>query len=56
VGTIGATTAGTWIEVDVTAAVTGDGVVALRLTTPSTNSVVYSSRESTRPPQLVVVP
>ncbi|QYG92237.1 DNRLRE domain-containing protein [Iamia sp. SCSIO 61187] len=56
VATLGATTAGSWVEVDVTAAVAGDGALALRLTTPSTNSAVYSSRETTRPPQLVVVP
>ena len=44
------------MEVDVTAAVAGNGALALRLTTPSTNSAIYSSRETTRPPQLVVVP
>ncbi|HEU5149440.1 MAG TPA: PKD domain-containing protein [Iamia sp.] len=54
--TVGATTAGTWVEVDVTALVTGNGALALGLTTPSTNSAVYSSREGVHPPQLVVVP
>jgi PKD repeat protein len=56
VATMGATTNGTWVEVDVTAAVTGNGAVALRLATPSTNSAKYSSREGTRPPELVLVP
>lgn len=50
------TTAGAWVEVDVTGAVTGNGAVALRLTTPSTNSAIVSSREGGHPPQLVVVP
>jgi hypothetical protein len=56
VATVPATTAGTWVEVDVTAAVTGDGAVALQLTTPSTNSAIYSTREGAHAPQLVVIP
>lgn len=53
---LGASTAGTWLEVDVTALVAGNGAVSFRLTTPSTNSAVYASREGVHPPQLVVIP
>ncbi len=56
VATVATTSVGTWVEIDVTSAVSGTGSLALRLTTPSTNSAVYSSREGTHPPQLVIVP
>lgn len=48
--------AGTWAELDVSGAVTGNGVVQLVLSTTDTDSVIYGSRESTHPPQLVVTP
>jgi PKD repeat protein len=50
----GAAAAGAWIELDVTGAVAGDGSYAFGVLTPSTESVGYSSREGTSPPQLVV--
>jgi PKD repeat protein len=54
-GAAGATTNGTWAEVDVTSAVTGNGEVSFALTTTSSNSSYYTSREgATNKPQLVV--
>jgi hypothetical protein len=52
--TAGRTTAGSWVELDVTSAVTGNGTVELGVTTTSTDSAIYSSREGANPPQLVV--
>jgi parallel beta-helix repeat protein len=52
--TTGAVTAGEWVTVDVSSAVTGDGLVSLALTTPSGTSVKVASRESSSPPQLLV--
>ncbi|MEO6989071.1 MAG: DNRLRE domain-containing protein [Aquihabitans sp.] len=54
--TLGRTTAGTWIDVDVTAAVAGNGDVAFRLAGTTTDSAYFGSRESTTAPQLVVTP
>jgi hypothetical protein len=51
--TLGAVTK-TWVEFNVTAAVTGNGVVSFALKTTSTDSVYYSSKEGTNPPQLVI--
>ncbi|MGH9037273.1 MAG: DUF7594 domain-containing protein, partial [Acidimicrobiia bacterium] len=57
---IGATvaTAGTWVDVDVTSAVTeavtGDDRVSLAVSGGSTNAVDYDSRESANDPQLIV--
>ena len=51
-------TAGTWVDVDVTGAVTGalgaDGTVSLAVGGGATNAVYYDSRESANDPQLVV--
>jgi len=45
----------TWVEYDVTAAVTGNGTVSFALTTPSGNSVYYYSREAaSNRPELIV--
>jgi PKD repeat protein/predicted MPP superfamily phosphohydrolase len=52
--TLGAVVVGTWYELDVTSAVTGPGPVAFALTGGNTNTVYFSSREGTNPPQLVV--
>ena len=54
VANIGAVAAGTWIEIDVTAIVTGNGSYSFGATTTSANSVRYSSKEGANPPQLVV--
>jgi PKD repeat protein len=53
-GSFGSVGLGTWVEIDVSAAVTGEGVVSFGLTNASANSAYYSSREGTNPPQLVV--
>ena len=52
--TAGKVVAGTWIELDVTAAVTGNGEVNLGIQTTSSNSTLYASREAAEEPTLVV--
>ena len=56
VATVGAVTAGTWVEVDVTKAVTGNGTYSFMATSPSTNTAQFATRESTTPPTVVYVP
>jgi hypothetical protein len=52
---LGAVSIGTWYELDVTPAVTGDGTLSLGLKTSSSDGVHYASREdSAHAPQLVV--
>ena len=53
---LGAVQVGAWYEVNVTALVTGDGAVALRVTSGSSNGADYSSTEGAAgfAPQLVV--
>jgi trimeric autotransporter adhesin len=56
IASAGATTRGGWVELDVTRAVRGDGVVSFALRSTSANAAAYASRESgARAPQLVVV-
>ena len=43
-----------WVEFDVSALVTADGTYDFALSSTSSNSARYSSREGTNPPQLVV--
>ena len=45
---------GTWVEFDVTAAVSGNGTHSFGLSSASGNSVIYSSAEGNCPPQLVI--
>jgi PKD repeat protein len=52
--TAGKVVAGTWIELDVTSAVTGNGDVNLGIQTTSSNSTLYASREAAEDPTLVV--
>jgi hypothetical protein len=54
VANIGTVSAGTWIEVDVTSTVTGNGSYSFGAISTSANSVRYSSKERANPPQLVV--
>ncbi|HEU4356088.1 MAG TPA: DNRLRE domain-containing protein, partial [Actinomycetota bacterium] len=58
IATLGKVVSGSWYEVDVTSAVTGDGPVAFRVSTSSTNGSGFSSRDGTAGfvPQLVVTP
>jgi chitodextrinase len=55
-GTIGAVAAGTWYEVDVTGALTADGLVSFRVSSTSTNGADYASKErgASTAPQLVL--
>jgi hypothetical protein len=46
--------AGTWLSMDVTALVTGNGDVDIGVITPGTTAISLSSRESANAPQLVV--
>lgn len=43
-----------WLEYDVTAAVTGDGMYSFALVADSEEEVTFSSREGTEPPELIV--
>jgi hypothetical protein len=56
VASLGAVSAGTWYEVNVTSLVTGDGVVSLRVTSPNSNGADYSSKEGSASfvPELVI--
>ncbi len=50
----GSITAGSWVELDVTGHVTGDGLVSLALTSSDANRIILNSRETGTPPELVV--
>jgi len=54
VATGGAVSDGAWVEFDVTAIVTGSGTFSFALTSASTNSAYFSSREGAHSPELVV--
>jgi FlgD Ig-like domain/IPT/TIG domain/Beta-propeller repeat len=51
----GPVVANTWLELDVTTAVTGNGTYSFAVSGGSNNVVDYSSSEGANPPQLVVV-
>ena len=46
---------GAWVDFDVTSAVTGNGEVTFAVTTTSSNSVYFTSREGVNKPQLVLL-
>ena len=50
----GAVSGGTWVNYNVTSAVTGNGTLNFVLAADSTDGVVFSSRQGSQPPQLVV--
>ncbi|GGR98061.1 hypothetical protein GCM10010169_48300 [Micromonospora fulviviridis] len=52
----GPITAGTWVSLDVSSLVTGDGPVTIALTTTDDTALRITSREGTRPPRLFVPP
>jgi len=55
VGSSGAFSAGTWVEVDVTSLITGSGTISLALSTASSTAMSLGSRESgANAPQLVI--
>jgi len=51
----GAIALNTWVEFDVTAAISGNGIYSFGLTSGSTNSAQYSSKEGLNLPELVVL-
>jgi PKD repeat protein len=56
VGDIGAVTAGSWVEVDVSGLVTGDGTYSMALIGAVADVGSYHSRTGANPPQLVMTP
>ena len=50
----GTISSGTWVEYNVTSVVTGNGTFSFVLAADSTDGVVFSSRQGSQPPQLVV--
>ena len=52
---VGSVTTGTWVEFDVSAVVTGNGTYSFGLLSSSSDSVLYSSRESSDRPELIVL-
>jgi hypothetical protein len=57
IASLGPVVGKTWVQVDLTSYITGDGTYSLRVTTPSAHEAYYTSREGTSGfrPQLVVV-
>jgi hypothetical protein len=53
-GDLGAVNTDSWVELDVTAAVTGNGTYDFALSAGSSDGSTYHSREAANPPQLVV--
>lgn len=51
----GRVTTGTWVELDVTSHVTGNGEYSFAVANSSSDSVSYSSREGGQPPEIVVM-
>jgi len=51
---VGGVSTGTWVEVDVTTTVLGNGTYAFRLSGESTDGVDFHSREGANDPQIVV--
>jgi hypothetical protein len=52
--TVGAVVAGSWVEVDITPAINGNGTFAFGLAKIGADSAYYGSRESAHVPQLVI--
>ena len=51
---LGSVQSGSWYEVDVTAAVTGDGLVGIEGLSSDLDGARYSTREGSAPPQLIL--
>ena len=56
VASVGAAAIDTWIDVDLTAAVPGNGTYSFAATSVSTNTLIFSSREGSIAPQVIVTP
>jgi hypothetical protein len=50
----GPTTAGSWIDIDVSSTLTGNGQISFALISTDSNRILMSSREGANPPELVV--
>ena len=46
---------GTWVEIDLTSAITGNGTYSFEAVSTSTNTGEYSTSQGANPPQVVVV-
>ena len=53
-GSFGAVNSGTWVELDLTSAIPGDGTYCFAIASTSTDVARYTSREGTNKPQLVI--
>jgi hypothetical protein len=51
---VGVASVGNWIELDVTTAISGDGIYSFGLKNASSDVVNYSSKEGANPPELVI--
>src|SRR5258705_144032 len=56
VAVTGIVNAGAWVELDVRSAIHGTGVYDFCLASASSDSAIYSSKEGTKPPELVIGP
>lgn len=54
VGAIGVATVNTWVELDLTQVITGEGTYGFAMKTQSADTVYYATRETSNPPQLVL--
>jgi hypothetical protein len=55
IGSSGAFSSNSWTEVDVTSLVSGEGELSLALTGLTSTAASYSSREGSKPPELIVI-
>ena len=55
VASVGAVTVGTWVEVNLTPAITGNGTYSFEATTTSTNTAAFETTQGPHPPEVVVV-
>ncbi len=51
---LGPVSTNTWYDVDMTTVVTGNGIISLMVTSPSSDGSFFSSKEGQNPPQLIV--
>jgi hypothetical protein len=56
IANVGAVTSGTWMEVDVTSAITGNGTYSFAISGGSNSPADYASRETANDPVLVLTP
>ncbi len=55
IGSATPVSAGSWVEIDVTSYVIGDGLYSFMISSADTNRLTFDSREAANPPQLVIV-